>query len=259
MNSCDKYIELISAYVDGDISPDDEKLLLEHLAACSNCRELFNAMTAIKEEEPFLQAAAPDTLSKSVMAQIKNGSSAAPRHGKRIWVRALALAACLAVVIFSAFQFTAIGDLLSGSGKSDSAAVSNYATEDSANSGSDCYGMGYAPTNDMKSLQKDDADSGACVEPADASQSSDNSSESSEESVCEEYVDLYDRDFNMILLLDSSSDIVESYDCQVLFESNSETHLVISNKTAEKIIFSNDCQIYYLDDSAQESLVIIKH
>ena len=38
MSHCDKYMEMASLYVDGELSEDDLPELLTHLESCAECR-----------------------------------------------------------------------------------------------------------------------------------------------------------------------------------------------------------------------------
>src|SRR4051812_7081509 len=44
--TCDEAVNLISARTDGEISPEQDAALEGHLATCSACRELAEAMSA---------------------------------------------------------------------------------------------------------------------------------------------------------------------------------------------------------------------
>src|SRR4051812_5981703 len=44
--TCDEAINLISARMDGEISPEQDAALEGHLATCASCRELAEAMSA---------------------------------------------------------------------------------------------------------------------------------------------------------------------------------------------------------------------
>lgn len=57
MNTCrEPIIHLMHAYLDGDISREDEQMLQKHLAACEHCREM---MDELKMSALFLKEAAP--------------------------------------------------------------------------------------------------------------------------------------------------------------------------------------------------------
>lgn len=47
MPHCDEYLELISAAVDGALSPAEQKKLESHLASCPECRALYEELTAL--------------------------------------------------------------------------------------------------------------------------------------------------------------------------------------------------------------------
>lgn len=109
MSCCDKYMELVSLYVDGELSGDEVAGLLGHLDGCDSCRRYYEAMLAISgamEETP-----APEGFAASVMSGVRasacrrenTGEKAAERKPGRlrraVVVRVAGLAACLALVI----------------------------------------------------------------------------------------------------------------------------------------------------------------
>ncbi|ANB57517.1 anti-sigma-W factor rsiW [Anoxybacillus sp. B7M1] len=56
MKCPDQIIEWMHDYLDGDIAPDDEKRLREHLQHCSACSQHFNSL---KKTVAFIQCASP--------------------------------------------------------------------------------------------------------------------------------------------------------------------------------------------------------
>ncbi|WP_432362026.1 zf-HC2 domain-containing protein [Sporosarcina sp. UB5] len=57
MNTCqEQVIHLMHAYLDGDISREDEQILQKHVAACKQCRKM---MDELKMSALFLKDAAP--------------------------------------------------------------------------------------------------------------------------------------------------------------------------------------------------------
>ena len=46
---CEKYRELISLYIDGELNESEEKELLEHIKNCPLCEKELKELTAISE------------------------------------------------------------------------------------------------------------------------------------------------------------------------------------------------------------------
>lgn len=100
---CDKYMELLSARLDGALTEEEERELEEHLAVCPDCRAVGAQLSALQGAFPELEEAAapPEGFARGVMDRIR--AEASPKViplFKRPQVRALAgLAACLVLVV----------------------------------------------------------------------------------------------------------------------------------------------------------------
>ena len=109
MEHCEEYLELISAAIDGQISPQARQTLNQHLAQCPGCRALYAAMAedraalnAVGESEP------PEGFARAVMERVK----AEPRTGaiplfrrpqvKKLLATAACALLCVGVVRFAA-------------------------------------------------------------------------------------------------------------------------------------------------------------
>lgn len=97
MIDCEKCREMISCLLDGELSEAEQSLVREHIAACPECRSVYDAFSAVSaqlhEEEPL-----PDGLHEKIMSGIK----ARPKKKTGIvWIKYLSVAACLALVIFA--------------------------------------------------------------------------------------------------------------------------------------------------------------
>ena len=62
MTGCDKFNELISAAIDGEVTPDEEKELILHMEACSECRSLFSSLRVLSNEFSDMLIEPPDKL-----------------------------------------------------------------------------------------------------------------------------------------------------------------------------------------------------
>ena len=47
MSGCEKYIELISSMVDGELTHEQEAELRTHLESCDECRKVYDAFKGI--------------------------------------------------------------------------------------------------------------------------------------------------------------------------------------------------------------------
>ena len=105
MNECEKYMDAISAYIDGELDEIEKAELKAHLEACGNCRSYLEAIKAISdvdaEEEPV-----PDMLRIKVMDRIHKQKK--QRDMGKI-MRYLGLCACIAIVVFVAPRLPHLG------------------------------------------------------------------------------------------------------------------------------------------------------
>lgn len=97
MTDCEKCREMISCLLDGELSQAEQSFVREHIAACPECRSVYDAFSVVSaqlhEEEPL-----PDGLHEKIMSGIK----ARPKKKTGIvWIKYLSVAACLALVIFA--------------------------------------------------------------------------------------------------------------------------------------------------------------
>lgn len=100
MSHCDKYIEMASLYVDGELPEDEVPELLEHLDACPDCRRVYEAFAGISGA--LGETDAPEGFAAAVMDAV--GAAAVPKKVSKprrriLAVKYAAMAACLALVI----------------------------------------------------------------------------------------------------------------------------------------------------------------
>lgn len=99
--ACDRFLELLSARLDGALTEEEERELEEHLAACPDCRAVGAQLSALQGAFPELEEfPAPEGFTQGVMDRIREETSpkVIPLF-KRPQFRALAgLAACLVLV-----------------------------------------------------------------------------------------------------------------------------------------------------------------
>lgn len=111
MNACpENVIHLMDDYLDGDISPSDERQLKEHLESCNDCRKLYQALS---KTIAFVQSAshmqAPSDFVQKTMERLPKEKQ---RAGVQRWFRRhpMLAAAALFCVLMSAALFTNFND-----------------------------------------------------------------------------------------------------------------------------------------------------
>ncbi|MBP8640234.1 MAG: zf-HC2 domain-containing protein [Oscillospiraceae bacterium] len=124
MSDCEKYIEMISAMVDGELTAEQEAELRTHIDSCQECARIHDAFLGISDAFSESLVAPPETLAKGVMYKIKMQKKGGSRFS---FGRYTAIAACLALAIFGASYFGLLDGLNMGS--SAPAALSRAADE----------------------------------------------------------------------------------------------------------------------------------
>ena len=70
MDNCMEHMEMVSAYIDGELSAYDRQRLEDHLRVCANCSSIFDAYRGISHAVSESLAPAPETLCSGVMERI---------------------------------------------------------------------------------------------------------------------------------------------------------------------------------------------
>lgn len=101
MPGCDEYWELISARLDGALSPEEEARLEAHLASCPDCRAAEEELSAIHRGLEALPPIEPPAgLTERIMAAVEADAVVPLPVKKRApWRKWLASAAVLAVIL----------------------------------------------------------------------------------------------------------------------------------------------------------------
>ena len=97
MELCEKYQTLISAAVDGELPPKQRGELMEHLAQCPACREIFDQTMAMHMVFSQLDTKVPGDLTADVMAKVR--AQRQIKKPRNHWWQMAAAAACLALVV----------------------------------------------------------------------------------------------------------------------------------------------------------------
>lgn len=107
MNGCEKYIDLISELIDGEISDADRSELEIHLEFCPECRKAAEALAAISANFPK-EEEVPANFTEGTMAKIK-AEGAKPVGIKKFisgYGKYTGLAAALVVILLGAQVFS---------------------------------------------------------------------------------------------------------------------------------------------------------
>lgn len=109
MYTCDQALDLLSARLDGALTPEEAAGLEEHLSHCPDCRALAADLEEMHAAMPGLYQEPPPELKERVMAQIRAESEPISleevrkkRSGRKVWRSWGAMAAVMAVVFMSA-------------------------------------------------------------------------------------------------------------------------------------------------------------
>ena len=102
MQECEAALELISAHLDGELTPEETARLEAHLAQCPQCRALLADLTALHEAMPRQEVPPPAGLKDGVMARIAAEAPlpfTPPARKKIRWKAWASLAAVVAIVL----------------------------------------------------------------------------------------------------------------------------------------------------------------
>lgn len=105
MSPCDEFAELISARLDGELSPFEEKRLEAHLARCAPCRELADELDGLHHAMAGLpRLDVPAGLTEQITAAVAshNVTPITAKKKSRTWKSLAALAAVLVLAVVGA-------------------------------------------------------------------------------------------------------------------------------------------------------------
>ena len=98
MTDCEKYQELLSAMLDGELTEAEQRALEAHLAECPDCRAMYEAFAAVHAAVSETEEL-PETLHSGIMNRVNAAAGTGKKRGTVRYLRpALTAAACLAVV-----------------------------------------------------------------------------------------------------------------------------------------------------------------
>ncbi|WP_203247913.1 zf-HC2 domain-containing protein [Sporosarcina beigongshangi] len=111
MNTCPEHIvHYMHAYLDGDISRDEERELRQHLESCEQCKEMMNGLTeSIAFIGSAVQIQAPANFVNGVMARLPKEKSQAGFQ-RLLRRHPFLAAAAMFVILMSASLFSSYGN-----------------------------------------------------------------------------------------------------------------------------------------------------
>lgn len=130
MNPCEHWEELLSARLDGPLTPEENQQLDEHLAACPRCRQYARELEETQKALQAWAAEPPPAVAGAILDAVQQEPRPA-RRPRRAWM-SLAAAAVLALVIWGAVQLPGAGESAESAAASDSAVMEQEPTEESA-------------------------------------------------------------------------------------------------------------------------------
>lgn len=102
MNECERFEEMISALLDGELSAGEEAEVRAHMEHCPECRAMYEAFAAVGEAIGTQEV--PATLHSGIMEKVHAADKASRTQHTIVRLRPiLAAAACLIVVVGTVF------------------------------------------------------------------------------------------------------------------------------------------------------------
>ena len=103
MSVCDKYQEMISALLDGELNETEQAEIREHIVSCDECREMYDAFAALSAAVSA-ECDVPEDLHEGIMARVHAADKATKTLGNLISIRRiLTIAACFVVIVGTVF------------------------------------------------------------------------------------------------------------------------------------------------------------
>lgn len=241
MTMCDKYPELISAYVDGELSEGEITELEAHLENCDSCRSALEAYREISLEIAEGLEEPPENFTEQVMEKVNVSYR---KRQKGIITRWIGIAACIAVVIFAVPKIASFG----AAKKMDMAYSmdSNGAASDTAcPESSDVPEMAEGSPRQYDNYVSGDTDGGVYNENAE--------SDMEDGAFSEEYKKAYSM---VVTIYGKTPEALERV--EPCYEEKGETHWEVSYKEAEKLAEEiEDCKIETFSETAESALIIV--
>lgn len=100
MNECEKYREMISAMLDGELDAAEGERLVAHMSVCAECRELYGLLSSVSGTDAWELPEVPEGLHERIMSGVKAAAAERKKRARVTRLRPLAVAAaCLVVIV----------------------------------------------------------------------------------------------------------------------------------------------------------------
>ncbi|MEG1108652.1 MAG: zf-HC2 domain-containing protein [Oscillospiraceae bacterium] len=126
MDACNKYLEMISCLIDGELSDAESAELHAHIDHCDHCKKVFDAFSDISNSLEAELVEPPPMLSKGIMFKINLMTGSGSKNHRFAFGRFTAIAACFAILIVAASQF-GLFDALKPASSPENNSPSGYA------------------------------------------------------------------------------------------------------------------------------------
>ena len=147
----DKYKELLSALLDGELSESERGAALAHLAECEACQAYFAELNAMHDALADLDEAEPPAdFAAGVLARLHEDAAPQPMKRHNPWRRWGTLAACAAVIVLAVSTLPRMGGGMKASAPSPAeySMPAPAAPAAPAEAPSEETGCGFAAAND---------------------------------------------------------------------------------------------------------------
>lgn len=100
MNECEKYREMLSAMLDGELDAAENERLIAHLSLCAECRELYELLSSVSGSEVWELPEVPEGLHGRIMSGVKAEAAEKKKRARVVRLRPVAVAAaCLVIIV----------------------------------------------------------------------------------------------------------------------------------------------------------------
>lgn len=248
MKVCDDYSEMISAYVDGELTDEDADALEEHLQACEECRSALNAYREIALAISDDYEEVPEGFAESVMQKINSAEKKRRRGRISVITRWACAAACVAIVAIVSPRLPNLG---CGAAKT----ANDCAAPMSSSGGQN--GAGYAGDDEDVSYFTGEAyDSALDVSDSPEEQKSENSVEAAD-SGNDSGSGYYDDSYSVVIKVHGTvPEMLE--DISPDGETDTEKYWIISTSDAQELLKGHgEYETESFDEKAPYALVIV--
>ena len=109
MENCENILDLLNAYIDGELDENEAMRVRAHIDGCEDCRKAYGELVRVNELITYSAAEAPETLLGGVLEKISK-----EKRGKIINLRKISSIAAAAVVVLAVVSSPLIGRIANG-------------------------------------------------------------------------------------------------------------------------------------------------